>query len=86
MSCRGTFRGASDRHSRCPFCGSDDTFDCNVEPVPLVMIGQKVDLDLDLVPFRANQVVRLGRVRPAASGFTEEVFFNMVSAMGRGAR
>ena len=67
LRCHGVFDGVSG--SRCTLCGSNATIDCKVErnePV-LVLIHGDLPMELDRVPFRDGQVVKLGRVRPQVS-------------------
>lgn len=84
LTCRETFPGSNHHAERCPVCGSAETIDCNVEPVPLplVMITGELPLALTEVPFSPGQVVRLGRREmPQGSVLTAEMFSNYMKAM-----
>ena len=81
LRCHGVFDGVSG--SRCTLCGSNATIDCKVErnePV-LVLIHGDLPLELDRVPFRDGQVVKLGRVRPQGSVFTAAMFSDYIRSM-----
>ena len=83
LICHGVFDAESDGRSRCSWCGSVATMAGDVErnePV-LVLISGDLPLELDRVPFRDGQVVKLGRVRPQGSVFTAAMFSDYIRSM-----